>query len=322
MKMEISYEMRNKIRKATAAYIESLGLEDDQRIEFPELFGLSLEDLLFETITIVDGRVDCKLPVWSGDFLKHIKLDKVNFDDVAWSIIGTVKKGNIHGDYENMFNITGLSEETIKEKVLPVVSNIKRDEVRGSYVNYEGTDAHIDLSKSYEAKNLRNVKISHCNFRGTDLSNTKFTECIGLRVHNSDVAYTGLPVAEAKSVIAYDSDFSGLDLSKFKINYTNYKKNCPSCHFPACCLVDTGIKINKDLRIDPFDRNAMFTGCYIDGELCKSRKQIKKEKDEKIALLYETLYNALQAKKADEEAFTTSICEEIQEKINKQLIRK
>ena len=320
--MEISYKMRNKIRKTTAAYLESLDLEEGQRIDFPELFGLSLEDLLFETITAEDGKVICKLPVWSGDFLKHIKLENVNFDNVAWSIIGTVKKGTICGDYENMFNITGLSKSTIEENVLPVISDIKRDEIIGCYVNYEGTDAHIDLGKSYEAKTLDNVKISHCNFRGTDLSKTKFKNYTGLRVHRSDVAYTGLPVAEAYGVIAYESDFSGLDLSNFEINYTGYKRNCPSYHFPACCLVDTGIKIKKDLRIDSYDRNAMFTGCYIDGELCKSQKQIKKERDEKIAKLYEVLCNALEAKTADKEAMTSLICDEIQKKISNQLIKK
>ena len=90
--MKLNVESKNKLR---AKIVEELkGVPADKKIKLDKdlLEFLLFDELEYTVIQEIDKPVTLKprIPIWSGEFLRHIDLSEVDFSNVAWSILGYV----------------------------------------------------------------------------------------------------------------------------------------------------------------------------------------------------------------------------------------
>ena len=134
-----------------------------------------LEGLLFETITVSEEKnIQVKVPVWSGEFLSKIDLSQVDFTNVSWSLIGVDSsyKKDVLNEKDYMWKIYNILDEK-KRLTLAQLKKTIQDQSKlnkGYAAWYAGTNAKIDLSKSFEAIQGEEISIRLCNFEGLDFS--------------------------------------------------------------------------------------------------------------------------------------------------------
>ena len=271
-----------------------------------------LEELLFDVVTLdKEKNIKVKIPVWSGETLKKLDLNQVDYTGVSWALLG------FEDDYIDEVVIPEFERYGIHldESTVSTIKKIQKDndkryeEVNGfEYViNYSGTNAKIDLSKSFEAIHGNELSIHNCNFAGLDFSKQDLTNINSIFVHSSDLSGTKLPIGNI-ALDAISSDFSGIDLSTKKIDGYQCMLGDYS-QLPDCKLTDCGVQITlnsenfKDNNFNSDLYSAMYgdwVGCYVNGKKVSSheekeknatakRKEYKKMKEELFNSTFESI---------------------------------
>ena len=257
-----------------------------------------LDELLFDTIiTNKKTREIIKIPVWSGDFLQKIDLSEVDFTNVSWSILGL-------DDIGEVLDSEDIDINELKEKINE--GREKRQELTNGFdVGYNGTNAHIDLTKSYEAlqDQVKYISIVNCNFQGIDLSNNNLEDIEDIYILCSDVSKTRLAIPKKTHVFASDSSLENIDLSDRKTSIIKYFR--VGFDYSACNLKNTGIQIifdinkegiEKDLIIDEEKiKQAMendWVGCYVNGKRILSKEE-KQANAKQILKEYQAMENGI-----------------------------
>lgn len=228
----LNLEGREKLRTNIEATLTEV--PNTEKIKFPKE---TLEQLLFEEFTYNGKKY--KLPVWSGEFLQKIDLSEVNFDNVSWSALGIYQMtgDTTHitedEDYNNLKKINRFKEDSLD------FSNGK-----DCSVCYAGTNAKIDFTKSFEAKELEIISIVDCDFSYCDFScsyisstdklkevninNCNFSNCKMLKIPTNTEVYMNY------------SNFENTNLSNMQINgFEVFRNN----NFIECNFKNTFIDI-------------------------------------------------------------------------------
>ena len=263
-------ELRNLIEESVTNIPEDLKLQLDLKI---------LEDLLFETITIDKAKgIIFKVPVWSGNFLKKIDLSQVDFTNVSWAILNS-----------NPICSMNINSITIDNRVYEHISRIrkkiieKQKNFQNKYITiYSGTNANIDLTKSYEALHKGVIDIRACDFSGIDFSKTDLSEATEVYLNAVNISGTNLVIPSNVELLAYDSDLEGINLLSRTINASDYFKYDIPRTLPKCSLKNTGTNIilfPKDFRDDDWKAelnkamNEDWIGCYVNGKKVLSNEE-------------------------------------------------
>lgn len=231
-----------------------------------------LESLLFEECVCNEetGNI-AKIPIWSGDFLSKIDLSEVSFDNVSWSLLGYSK------DYGDDSRYDDLEIDTLKIRTM--YHKVRGANLTLPFIDYSYTNANIDFSKSWEAKNMDGKYIvACCDFSGMNLSNNNLEDSILITDTNFSNAKINLTQSILDNQDLLNNYFSGIDLSDLSINSSQLMDE--NLHF--CNFSNTGINI----KIDPIDnkeheeyfREMMeedyFAGCILDGKkYCQKKKK-------------------------------------------------
>lgn len=245
-----------------------------------------LEDLLFETITIdTENNIQVKVPVWSGEFLSKIDLSQVDFTNVSWSLLDVDSSYNkdVLNEKDYMWKIYNILDE--KERLsLAQLKKIILDQskLNKGYVTwYAGTNAKIDLSKSFEAIQGKEISLRGCNFEGLDFSHQDLSNIKKIFIDCSKLSGTKLPVSNIQ-FYAMHSDLTGIDLSTKKIYAYGYL-NGTNISLTGCCLTDCKVQITldiEDFRGETFLKKELkeaikenLVGCYVNGKIILSQEE-------------------------------------------------
>lgn len=232
-----------------------------------------LEDLLFEVVTIDKEKdIKVKLPIWSGDFLKRIDLSQVDFTNVSWCIL------DMHGLSNYRINFDGI---TVSDDAHDQIKKIREDKIEnglelsyGFAITYDGTNANIDLTRSFEAIYGKFIKLRECNFTGVDFSHQNLTGIQFLELNNSSISKTQLSIPSIVDLRALNSYFNEIDLSTRAVDAGGYFMG-DVYHLAGCDLRNSGIHINlngkyfKDGQYQKKIYTAMnddWIGCYVNGK--------------------------------------------------------
>ena len=295
--MKLSRQSKDELRKKIVEQLKEV--PEGQRVQLDKEL---LEDLLFEVVTLDKEKgIKVKLPVWSGEFLKKIDLSQVDFTDVSWNILAS--------DIESLsiyyLECYGIKLDKI---VISTLKKIKEDNdnrllsSNGYVVSYVGTNAKIDLSKSFEAIHGKELGIYSCDFTGLDFSQQDLTDIKSIFVYYSSLKKTNLPIGNIPFE-AFGSDLSGIDLSTIEIDAQNYLSDNFS-NLAACNLTGCGVQIRlhaddikdgeeKDDLIQAMNVN--WVGCYVNGKrvLSNEEKQaIATEKREKYGKMKDGIFSS------------------------------
>ena len=320
--MRLGDSDKDKLRKHIVEQLEKV--PDGQRVRLDKDL---LEDLLFKVIMVDKEKgIELKLPIWSGYFLKKIDLSQVDFSNVSWGII----RGHFEsvGDFEVYCerNYPALLDEVNGELYEQIIEDRL---LRGDYIydiNYSGTNANIDLTKSYEAKYKNCIILNSCNFQGIDFSQQDLAGVGGLRLFHTDVSETKLVVPSDLQFFAYGSKLEGLDLSTREMDaisciasYINHDNiswpydDDKNNFFIDCDLKNTGIRINvnPDYLVqseleDPTVKQVhdrlqyavthKWIGCYVNGKMVRSveeREKLKETKSDEYEQMKAEIFNSV-----------------------------
>lgn len=286
--MKLKNESIVKMRDEVERRIESV--PNGTRIKLPKDL---LEQLLFDECTYnKEENKILKLPVWSGKFLQKIDLSEIDFEDVSWALyaapdlslfesLGACKSKKLAG-------IDDAFVTTMRNR-LEAIEDEYRD--KDYYVMYGGTNAKIDLTKSFEAKEFNIIAITRCDFSGIDLSSNssdlsyldEFSVWFS-NLRDTDFTITSIP----ERFWASRSDFSNIDLSSLVLDALRVIVFGGGV-FNECNLTNTGIKLVYtdeeyakycDAYCRRFDCEQVDTietleynienywkGCYVNGKL-------------------------------------------------------
>ena len=257
---------------------------DGQRVKLDKKI---LDDLLFDTVVLSKKyNIVAKFPVWSGDFLKKLDLSEVDFENVAWSWLD----GDVGIALEAVDNyIESIGSHDWIDDIDNNLPNFDSYESLDKYnINYSGTNAKINLARSFENKYLYEIEMVHCNFNGTDLSGQDFNDVNKIIIWDSDLSNTNLVIPNKlhKKFNASGSNLRGMDLSFMEIDGSIYfDPSCPG-ELAKCDLCDTGVKIlldpkkftsQEDREYLQYAMSNCWIGCYINGKKVLSSEELNKE---------------------------------------------
>lgn len=317
--MKLSKNGRDELRKHVVEQLQKV--PDGKRIVLDKDL---LEDLLFEVTTVdKENGIELKLPVWSGKFLKKIDLSQVDFSNVSWGILGG--GGNYFEDdgyrYFELHYPTLLNNGAYRSLINNRTNGGDSDGETYYDVYYEGTNANIDLTKSYEAKHKGYILLTSCNFNGLDFSHQDLTGIGRLCLYDTDISKSKLVIPSDLQFFAYQSNLEGLNLSTREMDAVNSIESHPddfkeNNFFKYCNLRNTGIHINVDSKRmaqqgDCYDssekmdmlqyemKNDWF-GCYVNGKLVcpiEEREEVKETKrdayEQMKAEMFESVTNSI-----------------------------
>ena len=307
--MKLSNQGKNELRNHIVEQLKKV--PNGQRVKLEKDL---LEDLLFEVVTIdKEKEIKLKLPIWSGDFLKKIDLSEVNFSDVSWYTLST--------DIERGYWLEP-DVMTISDAIYDKIDKIRAEKIKNGFqlsngyaVAYDGTNANIDLTKSFEAKYTNNIELLECNFEGLDFSHQDLTGINVLGLYDTNISKTKLSIPSKIVLHTLNSEFEGIDLSTRETDAISYfGDDINNNVFSNCNLRDTGIRINlnpddfKDSRFKEKLQDAMeynWVGCYVNG-----KKVLSSDEKQEIA---DSKYDEYEKMKAD---IFNSVTDSIEEQIN------
>ena len=307
--MKLSNQGKNELRNHIVEQLKKV--PNGQRVKLEKDL---LEDLLFEVVTIdKEKEIKLKLPIWSGDFLKKIDLSEVDFSDVSWYTLST----DIERGYWLEPNVM-----TISDAIYDKIDKIRAEKIKNGFqlsngyaVAYDGTNANIDLTKSFEAKYTNNIELFECNFEGLDFSHQDLTGINVLGLYDTNISKTKLSIPSKIVLHTLNSEFEGIDLSTRETDAISYfGDDINNNVFSNCNLRDTGIHINlnpddfKDGRFKEELQDAMdydWVGCYVNG-----KKVLSGDEKQEIA---DSKYDEYEKMKAE---IFNSVTDTIEEQIN------
>lgn len=295
--MKLNTQAKDELR---AKIIEQLkNVPKGQRVNLEKEL---LEDLLFEVITLDKEKdIKVKLPVWSGWFLSKIDLSQVDFSNVSWSMLDPSQ------DIGYLEYIDGIS---VDENVFDRIDKIRTQNIDERYdlgygflVSYAGTNANIDLTKSFEAIYRKYIEIRECNFEGVDFSQLDLSGLKGLYLNSSSISQTKLTIPSDIELTGHRSFFTNIDLSSREIDAYEYFFE-DTYNLSRCDLENTGIRIKLD--VEKFKDGTYkedlqevmgedWVGCYVNGKKIKSvdeRQAIAQEKNAEYEKMKEDLISA------------------------------
>ena len=293
--MKLNKQSKDELRKEIIEQLKKV--PNGQRVQLDKDL---LEDLLFEVVTLDKEKdIKVKLPIWSGEFLKKIDLSQVDYTNVSWGMLGG---GEDYIEEIIYFDLCDVGIE-IDTTTMSILKKIEKDnsECRqlpdGFAIDYAGTNARIDLSKSFEAIYENSLSIVDCNFAMIDFSKQDLTNIKRIFVYSSNLYETKLPIANI-DLDAWGSDFTGIDLSTKKIDGLEYLLN-EYDSLGVCTLTDCGVQItldrekfeqfknrksNQDIEVMEGLQHAMneeWVGCYVNGKKVLSLKERRANATEK-----------------------------------------
>lgn len=207
----------------------------------------SLEELLFENRVDSDG-VKYKVIGFTSYNLKYIDLSEVSFEDVA-----------LDGAYY-------LNS--------------------GEMIHLDGTNAKIDLSKTYEYKKHNRIKMSYVDLSNSNLdkynSNDVFRDAI---VCNCDLSRNNLKLGP------FDFHFVDCNLSYNDFSNLSLYPDTLFYRFENCNIRNTALNIKITVIVKPesvrkVTSNPMYLGCLINGNKIISEED-KIQKASEIRADYE-----------------------------------
>ena len=198
---------------------------------------------------LADGFI--KVPIWSGQFLRKIDLSKISFENVTWILEDYPL---IYREMKEKYNFDG-------------------------YVDYSYTNANIDFSSSFEAKQYKEGKknvmyINNCNFAGVDLSNNDIRDA---QIYSSNISQTKLNLENAV-LYCGDTNFTGINLSHYNINIDTFLSDeggniqlGEAGNFSNTKLNFVGdidsLSLDKKRVFCSYIRNGQLNGCLLNGKL-------------------------------------------------------
>lgn len=289
--MELNAKQRKELlRERTAEFLK--GLPEGQRIQIDKD---KLEYLLFdELIWNEEKNIKIKFPIWSGEFLSKIDLSKVDFDDVTW---GFFDKSNIQ---RGIGKLTYYLDKEEWGKISKLAAKLpqKTHDTNENTICYRNTNARIDFSKSFEAKNIGRVIMRNCDFSGTDLIKNVLTSGT---IDKCNLANTNLCLSlddselHKRNFIIRGTDLTGIDLGNLTINASDL---CDSYHSSIifdghCNFTNTALNIMYDSdnpELDSYMKTIFreqimpnLGGCRInEGKRLLTKEELKELRENKI----------------------------------------
>lgn len=290
--MKLSIKSKDELRKFIEERI--IDIPENQKLQLDKKI---LEDLLFETITIdKEKEIILKLPVWSGEFLKKIDLSQVDFTNVSWAILNS--------DPDNIcsMKIEGITVDDRAYECIRKIRNSIIEKKNGlQYITvYSGTNANIDLTKSYEALHRGGIDVRSCDFSESDFSKIDLSNK-SIYLDAVNISRTNLQIPDNAELLAYSSNFEGIDLSSRIISAFLYFLNDASFSLPYCILRNTGTNITlnpehfKEWDLKEELNKAMnedWVGCYVNEKRVLSKEEKEKNAQEQ-KMRYEEIVNGV-----------------------------
>lgn len=256
--MKLSYECRCELRKKVEELLETVPY--GQRIKLDEEL---LNELLFEKKQVIPEQYFknteeffmkgfAKVPVWSGEFLRKIDLSKVSFEGVTWCA----------SDYPAIIQqMNGIFDFN-------------------SIVDYSYTNANIDFSSSFDARDgmeygRKVMYIINCNFSGVDLSNNDIMDTMIIR---SNISNTNINLKNSK-LYCHNSNLTNVSLVNHNIDINDFLTEDSYGKINICGeSIFLNTKLNIVGNIDSLSekmknflydyiRNGKLNGCYLNGQL-------------------------------------------------------
>ena len=301
--MKISNESKNELRDQIIEQLKRV--PEGQRIKLGKDI---LEDLLFDAVVLnKEEGIIVKLPVWSGDFLQKIDLSEVDFSDVSWTMLNDDDE-DLEDRIRNDDGIVVTNDDAITTICRIKKANLSRWDLTGGFsATYEGTNAKIDLTKSFEAKHSNSIEIFNCNFSGLDFSEQDLTGIKYVLLNRADISGTNLSIPANIVLEAWVSWLRDIDLSTRKIDAVNYLAG-EFADLGQCDLTNCGVQVilNPDkLKLDSQKRelkeamSSDLVGCYVNGKKVLSddeKQKLSQQKREE----YEVMKNGIFAPITDD----------------------
>lgn len=263
--MKLNLRDKNELRMEIKELVKEISLEDVAKGKRVHLDKEFLEWLLFDEIVYnKEKNLTLKLPAWSGPFLSRIDLSEVSFEDVAWSLLG----------YKF---VTNFGNNDIQKKINNVINGLNYRSV-----DYSSTNANIDFTKSWEAKNLPERKpiIVNCDFSFMDLSKFSINDFEG--IYCCDLSKTKMLVPNLDLIFALklqETYLDNLDMKNISIDISKLGNDeVSSFHTNYFC--DTGLKITCDLHsgevralVSALLQEGKIYDCYLNGKKLLSKAE-------------------------------------------------
>lgn len=239
-------ELRKKIIELTKK------VSDDKRIQVDKD---TLDSLLFITF-VNENNLECKVPVWTGKFLRKIDLSEISFENV-------------------LFDFSALPKENLEE----IFSVNYLDILYGNkfLIDLSRTNAKIDFSKIFGRSCYK------CNFSHVDLSNSKlkFLQVVS----ESDFSYTNIKEVPNKAFLS-GVNFKGNRFEGQKIPVSRFNINCDN-GISGCNFNGTGLKIvssqskiaNHEVReeLRRSINRGLLDNCFLNGKLIFQNQDVERE---------------------------------------------
>lgn len=238
--MKLDLYRKEELRKDIERFLQDVPA--DQKVTVSKEL---LEQLLFEEIILNRKRnIVIKLPVWSGEFLQKIDLSQIDFSNVSWAALdyfrnnrNFIKNSNSIAEYlYNLDENRNYCDRTSFVVRLHELKNLERLFV--SKVNYNGTNANIDFSKSFESLHQNDIKVMGCSFENCNVYFSK----------------------KFRSFYLADSDFSN---SRMTLPNNVSDLNVKECNFENCDLSRTTFDITRMLLFGLNLNNLKNTGAKL-----------------------------------------------------------
>lgn len=227
-------ETRENKRKSLEELLKSI--PEGERISLPLE---QLEELLFEEVVINDAEgIRVKIPVWSGEFLRKLDLSGVDFTNVSWDLFYVFQQFDkmfVSCFNKEMLDLRNLAATNQDPWGFELATKFKKvgelacTRGRSKKVNYSGTNAKIDFSKSFEMLQLHRIRITGCDFSGcSEISSLDSEELFAFLEENCpyylslvdcDFSNSSLKLKGPINVpYIYNCSFTNCDLSECQIS--------------------------------------------------------------------------------------------------------
>lgn len=267
--MKLNLESRRKLRLSIISYLNNGPCPKDLKIKLaPEV----LEDLLFEKMTY-DGK-PVKFPVFSK-YLKYFDLSEVSFEDVTWSQTTAEKLGFDRDEYTRSSGLQLYKAPGAKYR---------------TPVDYSWTNAKIDFSKSWDAKNSKDGRgvVEHCIFAGTNLSNNDLSKLSV--IDNCNFSSTNIKITDMQAFVhetqVTNSIFDYVNFVEHSISIPDLIEHFDESSFRKTRLHIVGSREEAtSCSKDGTNLSAMIVqdqigGCYLNGRYINTKEESKKLKEQ------------------------------------------
>lgn len=240
--MSLSLNEKKELRKEIEKRLKDV--PSDCLVKFDKEL---LEDLLFDVV-VCDSKkgIMMRLPVWSGSFLQRIDLSEVDFTNVSWARLGCWDTFSFMECMKCIDYAECPDAIVDKYDISAVVSRYDEmfnDSNHCNYkIEYNNTNANIDLTKSFEALNENRILMLSCNFAGLDFSEQDLSGFNYVGSFFSKIGGTELIIPNDTVLYAHWSYLDGIILSNYEIDARKYFEISPT-NLSRCCLVDCDVRI-------------------------------------------------------------------------------